>query len=484
MGKTAEAGQTTDFDTVPAACPHFPTIGTGTGSGMKAGRIRLASGISSGHEAFMGGRDMKLDAVWRLTRKTENPFITTPFYCYTYGMRKIASLLLVSALLASNLGASVFSGYDFTFFKSVSDSIAVMDSEKPRPVGELLETFRTLPGWGQAAFDAAARKSISSTGEIRHDAGAGTLVIVTPRSEVLTRTTAGTLAGDRLHAAIEGGFGVLCAAAVFRLIIALIADHIEPLEKDAAVAGILRAVNSIKGATVKQEDVAWTTQEELEKTGVTITYLENGQVRLDFDASCQWNQFYYGEFLFTGMDVTGTLTNVMATGNLSITKNVERNGVTDNSGTTPFTFEIEVPTASGPYTVEYSKTDTARPTNVSFTTSGGGTTPKAQIQVYPGETVTINGLPSGVTATVKETGYDGYAPSWKVGNEAQTANYASATITAGQTIAVTCTNTTGAVLPSTGGVGTTPFLALGTLLTLGAGMLLVQRRRKEGSDAV
>lgn len=130
MGKTAEAGQTTDFDTVPAACPHFPTIDTGTGSGMKAGRIRLASGISSGHEAFMGGRDMKLDAVWRLTRKTENPFITTPFYCYTYGMRKIASLLLVSALLASNLGASVFSGYDFTFFKSVSDSIAVMDSEK------------------------------------------------------------------------------------------------------------------------------------------------------------------------------------------------------------------------------------------------------------------------------------------------------------------------------------------------------------------
>ena len=91
---------------------------------------------------------------------------------------------------------------------------AVMDSEKPRPVGELLETFRTLPGWGQAAFDAAARKSISSTGEIRHDAGAGTLVIVTPRSEVLTRTTAGTLAGDRLHAAIEGGFGVLCASSM------------------------------------------------------------------------------------------------------------------------------------------------------------------------------------------------------------------------------------------------------------------------------
>ena len=254
-------------------------------------------------------------------------------------------------------------------------------------------------------------------------------------------------------------------------------------EKDAAVAGILQAVNSIKGATVKQEDVAWTTQEELETTGVTITYLENGQVQLDFDASCQWNQFYFGEFLFTGMDVTGTLTNVMATGNLSITKNVERNGETDNSGTTPFTFEIEVPTASGPYTVVYSKTDTDRPTNVSFTTSGGGTTPKAQIQVYPGETVTINGLPSGVTATVKETGYDGYAPSWKVGEEAQTANYASTTITAGQTIAVTCTNTTGAVLPSTGGMGVVPYFTLGSLMTIGGGLLLIRRRWKGGHAA-
>ena len=31
---------------------------------------------------------------------------------------------------------------------------------------------------------------------------------------MLTRTTAGTLAGDRLHAAIEGGFGVLCASSM------------------------------------------------------------------------------------------------------------------------------------------------------------------------------------------------------------------------------------------------------------------------------
>ncbi len=45
-------------------------------------------------------------------------------------MKKVASLVLASAFLISSLGASIFSGYDFTFFKSVSNSIAVMDSEK------------------------------------------------------------------------------------------------------------------------------------------------------------------------------------------------------------------------------------------------------------------------------------------------------------------------------------------------------------------
>lgn len=97
---------------------------------------------------------------------------------------------------------------------------------------------------------------------------------------------------------------------------------------------------------------------------------------------------------------------------------------------------------------------------------------------------TIDNLPTDAVVTITEPNHDGYSVKWKVGEAEQDTPYAKATITAGTTIAVTCTNTTGAVLPSTGGMGTTPFLALGTLLTLGAGMLLVQRRRKEGSDAV
>ena len=43
-------------------------------------------------------------------------------------------------------------------------------------------------------------------------------------------------------------------------------------------------------------------------------------------------------------------------------------------------------------------------------------------------------------------------------------------------------NKKGAELPSTGGIGTTIFYIIGTLLVLGAGVLLVTRRRMRSSE--
>ena len=106
-----------------------------------------------------------------------------------------------------------------------------------------------------------------------------------------------------------------------------------------------------------------------------------------------------------------------------------------------------------------------------------------EVTLKQNQIATIGNLPL-TAVTITEPNHDGYSVKWEVNGEIQPTSYAFATITAGTPIEVTCTNTTGAVLPSTGGMGTTPFLALGTLLTLGAGMLLVQRRRKEGSDVV
>lgn len=45
-------------------------------------------------------------------------------------MKKVITLLIFNTLLSFNLAAALFSGYDFTFFSSVAESIAISDSER------------------------------------------------------------------------------------------------------------------------------------------------------------------------------------------------------------------------------------------------------------------------------------------------------------------------------------------------------------------
>ena len=49
-------------------------------------------------------------------------------------------------------------------------------------------------------------------------------------------------------------------------------------------------------------------------------------------------------------------------------------------------------------------------------------------------------------------------------------------------VAKTVVNTTGAVLPSTGGIGTTIFYVVGGILVLGAGVLLITKKRMSARD--
>lgn len=222
---------------------------------------------------------------------------------------------------------------------------------------------------------------------------------------------------------------------------------------------------------------------------------------------------------FNGDDDKVTITNnyPVKKGNLSITKMVARtDGVTPsgsgfqfeltlNDGKTPSagitgTFDY---TVSGNITgkITFANGEVTGITGLAASSEtitgedGQASTTKHYVKLDHDQTITIQDLPGGTVATIKEINYSGYAPTWKdtwditVDNTSDIHTNAGDTVTtesiaANDPIEVTCTNTTGAVLPSTGGMGTTPFLALGTLLTLGAGMLLVQRRRKEGSDAV
>ena len=114
---------------------------------------------------------------------------------------------------------------------------------------------------------------------------------------------------------------------------------------------------------------------------------------------------------------------------------------------------------------------------------------KLSVNLYPGEAVTVHDLPVGTMPTVAETDPVGYAVSWdgdlvSSATSQSTASVQTAEIDMGG-VTVVCTNTTGAVLPSTGGMGIWLYVFPGILLMLGAGVLLLnQRSRREEPDGI
>ena len=260
--------------------------------------------------------------------------------------------------------------------------------------------------------------------------------------------------------------------------------------KQAVITEILRVGHSITGGdgltgNVPASNIRWQTNESLFHENVIITSNTDGSVTLDFSQQSDWTKFWYGGFSFNNVNIDGTLVNTMKTGSLKITKLVERtDGVDDTSGT--FTFKVQLP-------AEYDgRTVTVGGESETFAAGEGENKVSITVDLTHNVPVTISNLPCGVQVEITETTTDGYSTKWSGDHAGQSgadvvgATVTTQAITAGDanTIEVTCTNTTGAVLPSTGGTGVGLYLAFGSLLTLGAGLLLIQRRRKEGSDAV
>lgn len=167
------------------------------------------------------------------------------------------------------------------------------------------------------------------------------------------------------------------------------------------------------------------------------------------------------------------------TGDLSITKEVKRTDGATVDGNS-FTFEILIQDLTGTFDTKYVSIDnpdvplTDYPTTVTFTDG------KATVTLKHNQKVTISDLPADKTATVTETTTDGYAVSWSGGtatsNDSNTVGVETALISTNPEL--TCTNTTGAMLPSTGGMGTKPFILLGIIFTFIAGGLLIVKYRK------
>lgn len=168
---------------------------------------------------------------------------------------------------------------------------------------------------------------------------------------------------------------------------------------------------------------------------------------------------------------------------LSLTKQVARtDGGTNTSG--EFTFRLALPAdAAGTYAVTYAGEETMTHTDGSVTFTASGETAEAELKLYHNETATLYALPVGTQVVMTETSTDGYAVKWEGDLSGQTAQGPTITANAisGTPVRITCINTTGAVLPHTGGPGVGLILILGAMLTFGAGAILLLRNRREGS---
>lgn len=158
------------------------------------------------------------------------------------------------------------------------------------------------------------------------------------------------------------------------------------------------------------------------------------------------------------------------------------------------TYTKTAPTVTGgddDNSADYDSTETKYKKTVEIVAKGNGKTETTVVGMVDSETgtVTFTGLGAG-DYTIKETktpaGYNTIAPvSFTIKFSAASAKFSVEDVTSGQdirveddnTLTTTIVNKAGLVLPETGGMGTTLFYVLGTILVLGAGILLVSKKR-------
>ena len=159
----------------------------------------------------------------------------------------------------------------------------------------------------------------------------------------------------------------------------------------------------------------------------------------------------------------------LSTGDLVISKDVV--GATGDAG--EFEFTLTLLTSSGAaLTDQFPATHSE---NGACTVKSGDT-----IRLGDDDKITITGLPAGTKYSITEAEAGGYHTTYRINSGTVTVgNTASGSIVLGTTT-VAYVNTTGPMLPSTGGPGTNFITTLGTVMMLGAGVLLLDQRRRKG----
>ena len=145
-----------------------------------------------------------------------------------------------------------------------------------------------------------------------------------------------------------------------------------------------------------------------------------------------------------------------------------------------FSFQITLPgavAASSPVGYARPGSELLHPdTSIFWNAASDGTVRTAEVKLYAGESITLQGLPAGAIPIITERGTEGSSVSWAgnisapaVGNAVTTPPLCAAEVTT-----VTCINTIPYELPMTGGAGSAPTLFASFLLTAGAAISLTQ----------
>ena len=175
------------------------------------------------------------------------------------------------------------------------------------------------------------------------------------------------------------------------------------------------------------------------------------------------------------------ITNRFPTTGIQLTKKViNTSDATDTDGS--FTFKI------GPLP------ETVDTTLVKFTfspaQSQGDVSPKftengqyIEVVLKHNQSVVIEGIEAG-NYTVEELYTDGYTVKWESTNGTPSGTGVTVAVAENKTTSVTCTNTTGYALPSTGGIGTTLYTMSGMAMMSAAlvGGYGLRRKRERGSE--
>ena len=228
---------------------------------------------------------------------------------------------------------------------------------------------------------------------------------------------------------------------------------------------ILSSLKGLNGENVKDSNCTFFYGIGAHSNGMTVTESE-----ITFDGKSSWS-YYSGAYTpTTASATTSTITNTLSTATVTITKQVKGN-MGDPNKSFPFTVTLTDGTMTDG---TYSEANGS----VEYTVSEGGT--KISFSLSHDQSVILQNVPLDAKLTVTETGADAYEVTIdgeKVKQKGATGSARKSDITVSADMNITVVNENEATIDTGIVTDSIPYILLLTMAVIGAGVLLLNKRR-------